>query len=105
MSTPIPEGSVIITPTEVYREMQATHAAVQQVGTKVDLFVGTQLDHEARLRKVDGLPEDVADLKKTVVENHGPRLGKLEAKAAMYAGAAAVLGTAAGSLVTHLLSH
>lgn len=86
MSIPIPEGSVVITPIEVYREVQATHQAVQQMVGKLDTFVTTQLDHESRLRNLETAMPDNAE----------PRLRKLENRIAMYSGASAVLGTAAG---------
>ncbi len=105
MSIPIPEGSVVITPTEVYKEMQATHAAVQQVATKVDGFVNTQIDHENRLRAVDGLPDDFRELKRTVNEDHGPRLSRVETRVAMYSAAAAVAGTGIGWAIEYALFH
>jgi predicted RNase H-like nuclease (RuvC/YqgF family) len=95
----IPEGSVVITPIEVYREVQATHQAVQQLLGKLDTFVGTQSDHETRLRKVDDLPRQVEELK-TDSEEHDKRIGHLETRMAMYAGASGVLGTAAGYLAS-----
>lgn len=73
---PIPEGSVVITPTEMYREVQATHSAVQDLAAKLDSVPGRVADHEARLRAVE--------------------------RAVWWAaGAAAVLGGAAGSLLGH----
>lgn len=105
MSIPIPDGSVVITPTEVYKEVRDTHQAVQQMVGKVDTFISTQSDHEDRLRKVDGLPDDFTELKKTVNEDHAPRIGKLETRIAMYSGAAGVLGTAAGYLASWAIYH
>jgi hypothetical protein len=49
-STPIPDGSVIITPTEVYAEVRATGDAVRGLATKLDNIPAELADHEARLR-------------------------------------------------------
>lgn len=78
-TTPIPDGSVIITPTEMYAEMRATHTAVQQIASKLDGVPATLADHESRLRAVE----------------------KAVWRAA---GAATVLGAAAGAAVS-LLGH
>jgi hypothetical protein len=60
----------------MYKEMQATHTAVQQLAAKLDRLPGEVADHEARLRAVE--------------------------RAVWWAaGAAAVLGGAAGSLLGH----
>jgi hypothetical protein len=95
MSTPIPEGSVIITPTQVYQEMQATHTAVQTVITKLDTFVGTQADHESRLRVVEA----------AIPDNLDKRLSKIEVRQAMYSAAAAVAGTGIGWAIEYALYH
>lgn len=92
---PIPEGSVVITPTEVYREVQATHQAVQQLLGKLDTFVGTQADHESRLRTLETAMPDNAET----------RLRHLEARIAMYSGASGVLGVAAGYLASWAIYH
>lgn len=52
-SAPIPDGSVIITPTEMYAEMRATHTAVQGIASKLDGIPDKLSDHEARLRAVE----------------------------------------------------
>lgn len=53
----IPDGSVIITPTEMYRELRATHDEVKAIGPvltalveKVDDKIG---DHEDRIRALE----------------------------------------------------
>lgn len=51
MSIPIPDGSVVITPMEVYREMQATHRAVQDVALKLDAAL---VETDRRLAAIDG---------------------------------------------------
>jgi hypothetical protein len=75
-TTPIPDGSVIITPTEMYAEMRATHTAVQKIDAKID-----------------GVPQQLAD--------HETRLRAVEKAVWWTAGAAAVLGGAAGALLGH----
>lgn len=73
---PIPDGSVVITPAEMYREQRATHAAVQQLAARLDRVPTQIADHEARLRTVE--------------------------RAVWWAaGAAAVLGGAGGALLGH----
>jgi hypothetical protein len=51
----IPEGSVVITPIEMYREMQATHQAVRDVSGKLDGAL------EAHTRRLDDHDKDFAD--------------------------------------------
>ncbi|MFK0179996.1 hypothetical protein ACIQVR_28945 [Streptomyces xanthochromogenes] len=58
MSTSIPEGSVVVTPTEVYAEVRATHDEVKSVSLKLDaLPIGdharTLEDHETRIRNLE----------------------------------------------------
>ncbi|MDT3395424.1 hypothetical protein RKE29_01955 [Streptomyces sp. B1866] len=55
---PIPDGSVIITPTEVYAEVRAIHDEVKSVSAKLDALPlgdhAAQLgDHEVRLRALE----------------------------------------------------
>jgi hypothetical protein len=57
-STPIPEGSVVVTPTEVYAEVRATHDEVKSVSAKLDaLPVADHAraidDHETRIRTLE----------------------------------------------------
>ncbi|CAK7284928.1 hypothetical protein ACNFR7_01320 [Streptomyces sp. RM1] len=57
-SAPIPDGSVIITPTEVYAEVRATYDAVKSVSSKLDsLPVADHArmlnDHETRIRTLE----------------------------------------------------
>jgi hypothetical protein len=92
---PIPEGSVVITPIQVYQKVEDTHHAVQQLIGKIDTFTGTQTDHEVRLRKLEN---DMPD-------NAESRLRKLEDRIAMYAGASAVLGVTAGWLANWAIYH
>jgi hypothetical protein len=57
-STQIPDGSVVITPTEVYAEVRATHDEVKSVSSKLDaLPVADHArvldDHESRIRTLE----------------------------------------------------
>jgi hypothetical protein len=61
-------------------------------------------DHEARLRAVDGLPARVTDVE-DVVEKDAKRIGKLETRQAMYAGAIAVGVSGVNWLVEWALFH
>lgn len=54
-TTPIPDGSVIITPTEVYSEVRATREAVQQLSAQIGGVPAQLTDHETRLRAVEKL--------------------------------------------------
>lgn len=57
-TAPIPDGSVIITPTEMYAELRATHDEVKSVNSKLDALPladhASQLaDHEGRIRSLE----------------------------------------------------
>lgn len=81
----IPEGSVVITPTEMYREMLATHQAVRDVAGKLDSALGDTA------RRLDGVDKDLGD--------HETRIRGLERRMWAAAGAAAVVsGTGAAAL-------
>jgi hypothetical protein len=95
MTIPIPEGSVVITPIQVYQKVEDTHHAVQQLIGKIDGFVGTMGDHETRLRK----------LEEAMPDNAESRLRHLETRIAMYSGASGVLGAAAGYLASWVIYH
>lgn len=101
----IPDGSVVITPTEMYREMLATHQAVQTVGSKLDSALdshGRRLDehdrlgadHEARIR--------VVETHATASADHETRLSAVEKRVWMAAGASALLSAAAAAAATLL---
>lgn len=94
----IPEGSVVITPTEMYREMLATHQAVRDVSGKLDGALDAHArrldgidkdfaDHEARIRHQEqtaATKQDVEDLQK----NLGPRVSSVERRMYLAIGAA-----------------
>ncbi|MFB7597271.1 hypothetical protein [Streptomyces sp. NPDC056160] len=57
-SAPIPDGSVVITPTEVYAEVRATHDEVKSVSSKLDSLPIADhshllADHETRIRTLE----------------------------------------------------
>lgn len=54
--TPIPDGSVIITPTQMYEEQRATYNVVRDISSKIDLS----------LQRTASLEEDVTALKADV---------------------------------------
>lgn len=84
-TTPIPDGSVIITPTEVYRELRATHDAVRDVGAKLD-----------------GIAEDIRDHSE-VIDDHETRIRALESKVWLASGAVGLVAAAAGIVVPLLI--
>ena len=57
-SMPIPEGSVVITPFQMYQEQQATHTAMLGVSSKLDSLVEkishSQEDQTKRMEAIDG---------------------------------------------------
>lgn len=106
----IPEGSVVITPIEMYREMQATHQAVRDVSGKLDgaLEAHTRrlddhdkdfADHEGRLRHVEqtgATKKDVATLER----EHAPRITSLERRVWMASGVTGLLVAGASAIAT-----
>ncbi len=110
----IPEGSVVITPTEMYKEMIATHQAVRDVSTKLDGALadhGRRLDgldknmadHEGRLRHVEQTGATAADVE-ALEKEHAPRIQSLERRFWVGVGAATILSPAAAALMTKLIS-
>lgn len=72
----IPEGSVVITPTEMYREMQATHQAVRDVSGKLDGAL------DAHARRLDDLDKDVSDHETRIRRGEQTHATKTEVEAA-----------------------
>lgn len=57
-TTPIPDGSVVITPTQMYAEVREIHEMVRSVSAKIDALPvadhGQRLDdHETRIRSIE----------------------------------------------------
>lgn len=89
-STPIPDGSVVITPTEMYREMLATHQAVRDVSGKLDGAL------DAHTRRLDGIDKDLGD--------HESRLRGLERRVWMAVGVSTAVSGGAAALVSQLVT-
>jgi hypothetical protein len=55
--SPIPEGSVIITPSQMYAEIRAMHASVEKLANTVDPALSDirsdVRDHETRIRGIE----------------------------------------------------
>lgn len=49
----IPPGSVVITPTELFLELRATHQAVTEMRGELKDMARTMPDHESRLRALE----------------------------------------------------
>lgn len=57
-TAPIPDGSVVITPTQMYAEVREIHEMVRAVSSKIDAMpvadhARTLDDHEARIRTLE----------------------------------------------------
>lgn len=55
--SPVPDGSVIITPTEMFKELRETHDEVKALGPRIDSLAdtirATADDHETRIRALE----------------------------------------------------
>lgn len=97
----IPEGSVFITPSQMYAQQVETTAAVRRLEGKVDTLVTSlaaqasekdrvHSDHEARLRAIEGMG----------LHDHEHRLADVEKKVWKVAGVIGVLAVGcSGGLV------
>lgn len=83
--SPIPEGSIIITPTEVYNEVKSLTEAVRE---------------DRAARKAD--EQQRADLR-TMVEKLDSRLTAVERKMLLFTGAAAAAGAGIGTWLPRVL--
>lgn len=108
----IPDGSVVITPTEMYREMLATHQTVQLMSGKLDAALmdqGRRLDdhdkdlgdHETRLRHAELNGATKAEVQ-ALETAHGGRLSSVEKRLYAYAGGVGVVSLGGGWLITYL---
>lgn len=97
----IPPGSAVITPAEMYREMQATHQAVTELRGELRDVMRVIPDHETRLRALEQR-EDSGEVV-TDVQDHESRLRSLERARWLIAGFAAGGGGVVGSIVTKLM--
>lgn len=94
----------MITIGEVYAEVRQMRTDVRDLVQSLKPIARQVEDHEARLRLVDGLPDDVKGTV-TRLDDHEERIRGLERGKWMVTGGAAVLGGGIGSVVTVLLSH
>ncbi len=97
-------SAVVITIGEVYAEVRQMRTDVRDLVASLKPITRQVEDHEARLRKVDGLPDDVTAVAARV-DDHEARMRGLERGKWLVTGGAAVLGGGVGSVVTVLLSH
>ena len=97
----IPEGSVVITPTEMYREMLATHQAVRDVSGKLDSALGDTArrleghdkdieDHETRIRHGEQTYATKAEVS-ALETQQAPRISALEKRVWAAAGAVGLI--------------
>lgn len=107
----IPEGSVVITPIEMYREMQATHQAVRDVSGKLDGALEAHAhrledhdkilsDHEGRIRHDEQVGATKRDVE-TLERKHAPRITSLERKFWIGAGASLAASSGIATLIAH----
>lgn len=93
MSAPIPEGSVVVTPTEMYREIRDMHDEVRRLASVVDPAIRE-------------LRDDVTEMKtqgEKAFKDHEDRIRSLERRMWQAVGAAVVLGPAAGFAANYLV--
>jgi hypothetical protein len=88
----VPPGSAVITPAEVYREVQAIHQGVTEMRGELREVMRVIPDHEERLRALEQR-DDGDDIARDV-QDHETRLRSMERRIWLAAGVAA--GAAAG---------
>lgn len=97
----VPPGSAIVTPAEMYREMQAIHQGVVEIRGQLREVARVIPDHEERLRALEKREDSTEVLGD--VQDHEARLRSLERARWLIAGFAAGGGGLVGSIVTKLL--
>lgn len=103
----IPEGSVVITPIEMYREQQATHTTVLGVVSKLD-SLAEKLDANriTQAQRMDEMDASIEDHEKRIrqaatvveVEKVASRVSQVERRIWMAVGALGALSGGAGVL-------
>lgn len=53
MQQPLPPGSAVVSPEEMYREIRATHDTVTRIELSLQLVPTELKDHEARIRGLE----------------------------------------------------
>src|SRR5581483_8517781 len=97
---PIPEGSVVITPLQMYQEQQEMNKTLGSVSNKIDAVV-TKLDHYQydQAKRMDAI-----DGKDGVLAGHDKRISSLERWRWVTTGAAVVLSSGATGLIEFLVT-
>lgn len=103
MTNPIPEGSIVITPQQVYDKVNLLTDAVTSLVAQDTADKRERLEDRARLDRVEAKMATKAD--KTAVEKLEARVTAIEKKLWTIAGAAAALGGGLGSWLPTLLGH
>lgn len=85
MSYPVPEGSIIITPTEVYNEVKSLTEVVRQMVANDVAEVESRRELKARVEELD------------------TRLSAVERKMLLFTGAAAAAGAGIGTWLPRVL--
>jgi hypothetical protein len=85
MSQPIPEGSIVITPTEVYNEVKSLTEAVRRMVAQDEAEVESRRELKARVDLLDS------------------RLTAVERKMLLFTGAAAAAGAGVGTWLPRVL--
>lgn len=113
-SSQIPEGSVVITPIEMYREMQATHQAVRDVSGKLDGALEAHAhrlddhdkvltDHEGRIRYGEQTGASKKDVE-TLEKEHAPRITSLERRFWIGAGVSLAASSGIATLIARAMT-
>jgi hypothetical protein len=107
VSTQIPEGSVIITPVEVYREMQNMSHAIQGISTKLDVAL-TDNNRRVETLEKDSAAQDqqLRRLNDTPqrIEDHEGRIRGLERWKWGVGGTVTLVSSGAAALVAKLVA-
>jgi hypothetical protein len=90
----IPEGSVVITPTEMYKDIIDTHRTVQAISTKLD---GALSDNA---RRMEGIEKDF----EKGFADHETRLRSVERRMWVAVGVSTALSGTAAALIAQFVS-
>lgn len=92
-SIPVPDGSVIVTPAQMFAELREMHDEIRQLRNVVDPAIRDLntdiLDHEQRIRVIEAKPDVTDDVEQ--------RIRSLEANRWKLAGGIAIVSTLVGS--------
>jgi hypothetical protein len=103
---PIPDGSVIITPLQMYQEQQEMNKTLQKVATSVESVVGKldhyQEDQGRRMDAIDGKDGEIPQLKARVSALEQSRW---KSTGAIAAGSSLLSSGVVGMIVAKMLGH